>query len=256
MGGAAEAAVARVEAREVWKSYNGRPVLAGVSVEARGSEIVGIVGPNGSGKTTLLRIIAGLERPDKGRVVVRGRALLVFQENLLLPWKRLRDNIALGLRYRGAPRRVVEERIAWAARLLGIEEHLDKYPGEVSGGTARKAAVARMLVLDPDILLLDEPLAGLDVESRRSLLEAVDAIAHRHGKTVVIVDHILDEVAYYADRVYVLTQPPARVEAEVELRDAPRAERLAIVYEALSRVYRERGRLALPERVERDALPG
>jgi len=112
----------------------------------------------------------------------------------------------------------------------------------VSGGTARKAAIARMLVLDPDILLLDEPLAGLDVASRRSLLEAVETIAHRHGKTVVIVDHNLDEVAEYADRVYVLTQPPTRVEAEIELSQVTRGERPALVYEALSRIYRRRYR--------------
>lgn len=239
MGGAAEV---RLEARNVWKSYGDRVVLAGVTVVARWAEVVGVVGPNGCGKTTLLRIIAGLEEPDRGTVVLRGRALLVFQENLLLPWKKLRDNIALGLRYRGAHRELIEERVAWAAELLGITEHLDRYPGEVSGGTARKAAIARMLVLDPDILLLDEPLAGLDVASRRSLLEAVETIAHRHGKTVVIVDHNLDEVAEYADRVYVLTQPPTRVEAEIELSQVTRGERPALVYEALSRIYRRRYR--------------
>ncbi|BES80511.1 ABC transporter ATP-binding protein [Pyrodictium abyssi] len=239
MGGATGA---RLVARGVWKSYSGYTVLAGVSLEAHAAEVVGVVGPNGCGKTTLLRIIAGLERPDRGTVRLQGRALLVFQENLLLPWKRLRDNIALGLRYRGVPGDVVEERVAWAAQLLGIEEHLDKYPGEVSGGTARKAAIARMLVLDPDILLLDEPLAGLDLASRRSLLEAVEAIAHRHRKTVVIVDHNLGEVAEYADRVYVFSHPPTRVEAEVKLSDTPREERPARVYEALSRAYRGRRR--------------
>lgn len=239
MGGAAEA---RLVVRGVWKSYSGYTVLAGVSLEAHAAEVVGVVGPNGCGKTTLLRIIAGLERPDRGTVRLQGRALLVFQENLLLPWKRLRDNIALGLRYRGVPGDVVEERVAWAAQLLGIEEHLDKYPGEVSGGTARKAAIARMLVLDPDILLLDEPLAGLDLASRRSLLEAVEAIARRHRKTVVIVDHNLGEVAEYADRVYVLSHPPTRIEAEVKLSNTPRGERPARVYEALSRAYRGRRR--------------
>jgi len=239
MGSAAEV---RLVVRGVWKSYSGYTVLAGVSLEAREAEVVGIVGPNGCGKTTLLRIIAGLESPDRGTVWLRGRALLVFQENLLLPWKRLRDNIALGLRYHGAPREIIEERVARAAQLLGIEDHLDKYPGEVSGGTARKAAIARMLVLDPDILLLDEPLAGLDLASRRSLLEAVEAIAHRHRKTVVIVDHNLGEVAEYADKVYVLSNPPTRVEAEVKLSDTPRKERPARVYEALSQAYRGRRR--------------
>ncbi|ABM81275.1 ABC transporter ATP-binding protein [Hyperthermus butylicus] len=236
MGDAAETVV---EATDVWKSFNGITVLAGVSVYARRGEVVGIVGPNGCGKTTLLRIIAGLEKPDRGRVFVKGRVLLVFQENLLLPWRRLRDNIALGLLYRGVSRRKAMEIVESVAGMLGIVEHLDKYPGEVSGGTARKAAIARMLVLGPDILLLDEPLAGLDVESRRSLGEAIRRIA-ASGKTVILVDHNLDEASRIADRVYVLTNPPTRVEAVVDLRDVPPGERPAALYEALSRAARRR----------------
>jgi len=224
-----------VEVRGLVKSFNGRVVLAGINLEAPWDMVVAVVGPNGSGKTTLLRIIAGLEKPDSGLVVARGRPLLVFQENLLLPWMRLRDNIALGLRYAGLPRSVVEERVREASRLLGLEEHLDKYPWQVSGGTARKAAIARILVLDPDILLLDEPLAGLDVGARRVLLERVAGVAHETGKAVIVVDHSIESVAPYADRVYIISSPPARILARVDLEGAPAGERLGLVYEALKR---------------------
>jgi ABC-type nitrate/sulfonate/bicarbonate transport system ATPase subunit len=224
-----------VEVRGLVKSFDGRLVLAGIDLEAPWGGVVAVVGPNGSGKTTLLRIIAGLERPDRGIVRVGGRALLVFQENLLLPWMRLRENIALGLRYARLPRRVIEEKVGEASRLLGLEEHLDKYPWQVSGGTARKAAIARILVLDPDILLLDEPLAGLDVEARGVLLERLARVAHEKGKTVVVVDHSIESVAPYADRVYIISHPPARILARVDLEGVPAHGRLGLVYEALKR---------------------
>ncbi len=114
----------------------------------------------------------------------------------------------------------------WAARLLNFVEHLDKYPWEVSGGTARKAAIARVLVLDPDILLLDEPLAGLDAATRRSLMESLYNVAKREGKTVVVVDHNFEVVSEYSDRVFVLPHPPARVEAVIDLKSIPKSERL------------------------------
>lgn len=223
-----------IRALGVWKSFNGRTVLAGVSIAASRGEVVAVVGPNGSGKTTLLRILAGLEAPDRGTVEAHGTVKIVFQENLLLPWKKLRDNVALGLLYRGLPRDEIERRVKQAAKLLNFEEHLDKYPWEVSGGTARKAAIARILVLDPDIILLDEPLAGLDAATRRSLMESLLATSRREGKTVVVVDHNFEAVAEYSDRVYVLSHPPARVKAVVNLKPIPRGERLPVLYRALS----------------------
>lgn len=225
-----------LEARGVSKSYSGRPVLVAVDLEARWGEVVAIVGPNGAGKTTLLRILAGLEEPDAGTVRLHGRALMVFQENLLLPWKRLGDNILLGLRYARVPRGVARERLEWASRLLGLEGYLDKYPWQVSGGTARKAAIARILVLDPDILLLDEPLAGLDVSTRRSLMEGLVSVARGRGKAVVVVDHSVDSVARYADRLYILSQPPGRVVAVVDLTGVPPGERPGRVYRELERI--------------------
>ena len=221
-----------LRARGIWKSYNGRTVLADVDVEARRGELTAIIGPNGAGKTTLLRILAGLEPPDRGTVEAHGRVLLVFQENLLLPWRRLRDNILLGLRYHKVPPGKRLERLRRVAELLGITEHLDKYPGEVSGGTARKAAIARMLVLEPDVLLLDEPLAGLDAGSRRSLLEALCSLA-RQGRAIIVVDHSLSDVATYADVVYVLSQAPGRVIARLVLRGLAARERARLLYEAM-----------------------
>ncbi|BEP17491.1 ABC transporter ATP-binding protein [Pyrofollis japonicus] len=228
-----------VRVNNLYKSFGAQIVLAGISIEAYTGEVVAIVGPNGSGKTTLLRIIAGLEEPDKGRVEVNGRALLVFQENLLLPWKKIRDNIALGLYYRKLPSMVIEKRVQEVARLLDLEDHLEKYPWQVSGGTARKAAIARILVLDPDILLLDEPLAGLDVKTRQALLDRIVWIAHTMDKTVILVDHSIETVAAYVDRLYVIGYPPSKVEAEIDLRGIEPRKRLTKVYEALAKTMQE-----------------
>ena len=219
--------------KNVYKSFDSHLVLSGVSLEARRGEVAAIVGPNGSGKTTLLRIIAGLEKPDSGKVELYGKPLLVFQENLLLPWKKIRDNIALGLVYAGMARGEIEQRVKEVAKLLGLEEHLDKYPWQVSGGTARKAAIARILVLDPDILLLDEPLAGLDIGTRRALLERITSIAHERGKTVIVVDHSVESVAPYVDKIYIVSYPPARIKAQVNLREKEPGERIAEVYRVL-----------------------
>ncbi|RUM47454.1 MAG: hypothetical protein DSY37_02410 [Hyperthermus sp.] len=226
-----------VKATNIWKSYGENTVLAGVSIEAEKGEIVAIVGPNGAGKTTLLRIIAGLEKADKGTITTRGNTLLVFQENLLLPWKKLRDNITLGLKYRRTPPHQASKALEQVAELLGLKNHLDKYPGQVSGGTARKAAIARMLVLNPDILLLDEPLAGLDLKSRENLATTLEAIA-RKGKTIIIVDHSLEDIARIADKVYILNGPPGKITAKIDLKNTKREEKQIKLHEQIAKTLR------------------
>jgi len=196
---------ALVLVRNLEKSFNGEKILEGISLEVKRGEVVGLVGPNGTGKSTLVRILAGVERPDSGEISVKGGLSVVYQEDYLLPWKKLRDNICLGLRFRGRDCEPLG-----VAKRLGIEGFLEKYPKEVSGGTRRKAAIARALLLDFNVLILDEPFTGLDQGSKESLLSVITELAN-YGKSVLVVSHQLEELFRVSDRVYVISGRPARI---------------------------------------------
>ncbi len=214
-----------LRAVNVSKSFDGKPVVDGVSIEVRRGVVEGVVGPNVAGETTLLRILAGLLEPDAGLVERRGRIGYVPQDDMLLPWLTLRGNIELGLRARGLPREERRRRVAEAARLLGLEEYLDMYPWRVSGGTRRKAAIARALVLKPDALLLDEPYTGLDRRSIEALQGFIRRVK-REGLAVLIVSHQLAELVEVADIVYVVTERPARLRGVLDLTKPGSRERI------------------------------
>ncbi len=196
---------ALVLVRDLEKSFNGEKILEGISLEVKRGEVVGLVGPNGTGKSTLVKILAGVERTDSGEVSVRGNLSIVYQEDYLLPWKRLRDNLCLWAKFRGRDCEPLE-----VSKRLGIEEFLEKYPKEVSGGTRRKAAIARALLINFDVLILDEPFTGLDQASKESLLSIITELANS-GKAVLVVSHQLEELFRVADRVYVLGGRPAKI---------------------------------------------
>jgi NitT/TauT family transport system ATP-binding protein len=202
-----------IAVKSLKKSFDNEPVVDEVSFSVRKGETLAIVGPNGAGKTTILRMIAGLIEPDQGVIEVKGRVSMVPQENLLLPWRSLRYNIGLGLKFSGMPEKernfVVEE----VADIMGIKEYLEMNPWKVSGGTARKAAIARALAIKPDVLLLDEPFTGLDIDSRKSLFLTLIKLKPRI--TMILVTHNMEEVNMLANRVLILTPRPARVSREI-----------------------------------------
>jgi NitT/TauT family transport system ATP-binding protein len=204
-----------------------------VDLEIAPGEFVALLGPSGCGKTTLLYALAGLVHPTAGSVRIDGRLVtgpgadrgVVFQEYALLPWKTVRANVALGPRLQGRSKadqdRLVSEYIAMVD-LVGFE---DRYPHELSGGMRQRVAVARTLAGDPAVLLMDEPFAAVDAQTRASLQRDLIRIWQETAKTVVFVTHDIAEAGLLADRVVVLGRRPSRIAAIVPV-PMPRDERL------------------------------
>ncbi|MGC9071288.1 MAG: ABC transporter ATP-binding protein [Acidilobus sp.] len=222
-----------VSVSNVSKSFNGTKVLEGVSLEVREGEVHSVLGPNGVGKTTLLKIIAGILRPDSGHVSVKGKVSYVPQGDSLLPWRTVVRNVTLPLELAGVGTEEAIKAASKVAEELKIERYLYMYPREVSGGTRRKAAIARALVSDPDVLLLDEPYAGLDIYSVRSTNEALLGLADR-GKAIIVVSHQIDEAAEVSSVTTIISGKPGKVAATANVRGLEINERVRVLRELAS----------------------
>ena len=204
--------------------YPGRGrALGPFSLTVAPGEIVAIAGPSGCGKSTALRLLAGLEQPTAGEVerqVGRGKTALVFQAPTLMPWADAATNVALPLKLAERPVGERAERVAHALRRVGLADAAKAYPAELSGGMAMRVSLARALVTEPRLLLLDEPFAALDGLTRRRLVEDVHRLWEQTRPAIVFVTHDVDEAVYLASRVVIMTCGPGRQAAEVAI-DAP-----------------------------------
>lgn len=221
--------------------YNGgqRKLVAldRVSLAVGRGEFVAIVGPSGCGKTTLLRILGGLLVPAAGTVHLAGIPLFsprrevsyVFQKVNLMPWRSVMSNITLPLEVAGVPRDVAVGRARDLLVLVGLEGFGDVYPRELSGGMAQRVAIARSLIAEPQVLLLDEPFGSLDALSREQMNLELLRIWRAQSVTAVMVTHDLQEATFVADRVLVMSPRPGRISAEV-IVDLPRPRTLEVIY--------------------------
>ena len=197
-------------------AYRGAVVLKPLTLDVTAGEILAMIGPSGSGKTTALRAVAGFVRPASGRIHIGGadvtdlppyeRGLaMVVQNYALFPHMRVADNVAFGLKARGAGKALIEERVDDALRIVGMQKFLKRYPRELSGGQQQRVAIARALAVRPRVLLLDEPLSALDAQIRRSMVEEIARLhADLPGLTILYVTHDQSEALTLADRIAIL----------------------------------------------------
>lgn len=224
----------KVEVNNISKHFTdseGNPlhVLKNISFAVYGREFVCIVGPSGCGKTTLLRVLAGLEQPSSGTVLIggmppnptHGSIGFVFQEETLFPWRTVWSNIRLGLELREIVKEEKVERIKKLIRLIKLEGFEKYYPYQLSVGMRQRVALARTLAIDPTVLLMDEPFASLDAQTRNLMQEELLRIWEEVKKTVLFVTHSVDEAVYLADRIIVLSDRPAEILGEIKV-DIPR----------------------------------
>jgi NitT/TauT family transport system ATP-binding protein len=205
----------KLRVRELTISYGGEPVLEGASLAVEDGRFVSLVGPSGSGKSSLLRAVIGLQRPLSGTVetgVARAHVGMLFQDDALLPWKRARDNVALGLIFNGTERaKALNEAEAWLDR-LGLAGFGDRFPRHLSGGQRKRVALAQVLAMQPKLLLMDEPFASLDAIVRARVVKDLVALVEREKISVLLVTHDLEEAITLSDEIYLLSQGPrARV---------------------------------------------
>ena len=200
-------------------------VLGGLDLSCAHGRFVALVGPSGCGKTTALRIAAGLELPSAGQVLLDGYDIagepgkvgLVFQDYALLPWRTTLGNIELGLRIKGMDRAQSRQSAMEYVEAFGLHGFESSYPHELSGGMQQRVAIARTLILEPEVVLMDEPFGSLDSQTRNALQEFLLDVWTKRRDTIVFVTHNVDEAVFLADEIVVLSARPAKVVLRVEV---------------------------------------
>jgi NitT/TauT family transport system ATP-binding protein len=217
------------------KSFGELEALRGINLDVERGEFISVVGPSGCGKTTFLRIVAGLERATSGDVLLDGRAVkapgrdrgFVFQNDSLLPWRTVLANAIIGREVAGSIGPADRKRTMELLKLVGLEGFEHYHPRQLSGGMRQRVNLARALAIDPGILLMDEPFAALDAQTREIMQTELLRIWERGQKTVLFVTHQIDEAVFLSDRVLVFARRPGRVQAEIKI-PLPRPRHLDI----------------------------
>jgi NitT/TauT family transport system ATP-binding protein len=217
---------AKLSLEGVGKDFGAFTALDGIDLEVRAGEFLVLVGPSGCGKTTLLDLVGGLTRPTRGRLLLDGAPITgpgldrgtVFQQYALFPWRTALGNVEFGLEAKRVPRRERRARAREFLELVDLEAFADRYPHELSGGMRQRVAIARSLAYDPEVLLMDEPFAALDAQTRESLQAELRGIWEQTRKTIVFITHGIDEAVYLGQRVAVMSVRPGTIRTTVDIR--------------------------------------
>jgi NitT/TauT family transport system ATP-binding protein len=206
--------------------------LEPITLKIPEGDFVAIVGPSGCGKTTLLRMAAGLDFPTTGGVIVGNKEVsgpgsdraVVFQQFALLPWKTVNENIGFGLKCRGVSSAKSAKLVAHYVALMRLSGHEQSYPHQLSGGMQQRVAIARSLILDPQLLLMDEPFGALDAQTRIEMQEELIRVTSARRRTVLFITHSVEEAVYLADRVVVMAGKPGRIRETIEIQNIRKEE--------------------------------
>lgn len=232
-----------IQVRNVTKTYGTGPfaktVVQDCSFTIEHNKLTVMIGPSGCGKSTLIRLLAGFEKPDTGSIQIDGRPitgpgkdrLVVFQESALFPWMTTMDNILYGPRARGEQNGQTQSQATWLLEKVGLKAFSRKYPTQLSGGMQRRAELARAMINNPDVMILDEPFRGLDAMSKELMWEYYSGLYEESHRTNFFVTTDIDEAIFLADRLIVMTNIPTRVRATIEV-DIPRPRRLANAFDS------------------------
>jgi ABC-type nitrate/sulfonate/bicarbonate transport system ATPase subunit len=204
---------------------NKTEALRDINIEVKPGELISLIGPSGCGKTTLLRLIAGLDKAQSGDIYLDNSTIsgthfergYVFQHANLFPWENIENNIAAGLKARKIYKEKKDE-VAHFIELSGLRGFEKSYPHQLSGGMAQRASLARALINDPKVLLLDEPLGALDSFTRFDLQDKILELWNERGTTIVLVTHDVDEAVYLSDRIVIMTPRPGKIESIIEVK--------------------------------------
>lgn len=225
-------------------------VLNGVNLKIKEGEFVTIVGPSGCGKSTLLNIIAGLDRPDSGSVIIRGavasndtaltKRIMIFQEGALFPWLNVQDNVEFGLNIAKMPKEKSGQVADNYIEMVGLSKFSESFVHQLSGGMKQRVAIARALAIEPEVLLMDEPFAALDVQTRNLLHEELVGIHKTTGKTILFVTHNINEAILLGDRVIILSSVLKNIKKEFRIDlPQPRDPESPELYEIKKQILRE-----------------
>ncbi|ADQ07266.1 ABC transporter related protein [Caldicellulosiruptor hydrothermalis 108] len=201
-------------------------VLEKINLEIQKGEFICILGPSGCGKSTLLNIIAGLEKPSEGKVFLNGKEILspgpdrivMFQESALFPWLKVIDNVEFGMKLRGVPKKERYEKALKYLKMVHLTKFKDAYVHQLSGGMKQRVALARALTLDSEVMLMDEPFAALDSQTKNILLLELQRIWWETKKTIIFVTHNIEEAVLLADKVVVMSSNPGKIKKVFEIR--------------------------------------
>ena len=222
---------------DVWKEFATRggrvEALQAIDVTIESNEFAAILGPSGCGKSTLLNMIAGFDRPTRGHVIFKGAPVegpgpqraVVFQEPALFPWYTVLDNVTFGPKTQGVPAAVYRSKVGAYLDQVGLQGFEGHYPSELSGGMKQRVGLARVLVMEPEVLLMDEPFGSLDAQTRSLMQELLLSVWERHHQTVLFITHDVEEALLLADTVCVMTARPGRIKKRLTV-ELPRPRSL------------------------------